>query len=209
MMPEGAMRVKGTIMRWGRVVIAFALALPLMGLVIFERNDSVGAANINITIQNFTFVGPDGVDGNFTITAGTSVTWTNMDPFAHTATSDAVQPLFDTGAIAGGATTTPITFADVGIFPYHCQIHPFIPTMHGTITVISPAADPLPIAKPSVAPLGNPAPLPAAHPTAVPSGNAPGPLPSQRSFVHPSSASSAPNASAPAPAPAPLPTGRR
>src|SRR5206468_3727263 len=115
----------------------------------------------------FTFVDPDGVVGNITITAGTTVTWTNMDPFAHTATSDAVQPLFDTGAIAGGATTTPITFADVGTFPYHCQIHPFIQTMHGTITVIQLPADALPIAKPSVAPLGNPAALPAVHPSAA------------------------------------------
>ena len=188
---------------------------PLIGLVAFEHSSTVAAATINVTIQNFTFLGPDGVDGNFTIAVGTSVTSTNIRPFAHTATSDTpappAPPLFDTGAIAGGTPSTPIIFSQAGTFPYHCQIHPFIQTMHGTITVVAPTA--LPGVKPSNPLPGNPNPLPDVIPSAAPAGGPPNAIPPRRSLANTSSTNSTSGgASGPtntgAPAPAPLPPRR-
>jgi hypothetical protein len=66
-----------------------------------------------------------------TVTAGTTVIWTNSDPgIPHTSTSDS--GVWDSGTINGGASYAQ-TFTTVGTFPYHCTIHPF---MHGTIVVV-------------------------------------------------------------------------
>jgi plastocyanin len=67
-----------------------------------------------------------------TVTAGTTVTWTNSDGVAHTVTSnpgDATS--FDSGNI-NPAGTFSFTFTTAGTFPYSCTIHSF---MTGTITV--------------------------------------------------------------------------
>jgi plastocyanin len=63
-----------------------------------------------------------------TITAGTTVTWTNMDSTTHTATSDT--GVFG-GTLAPNAQVS-FTFPNKGTFTYHCTIHP---NMVGTITV--------------------------------------------------------------------------
>ncbi len=56
-----------------------------------------------------------------TITAGTTVTWTNNDTVAHTSTADG--GAFDSGSIAPGDTFR-FTFPSAGNFQYHCTIHP-------------------------------------------------------------------------------------
>jgi plastocyanin len=66
---------------------------------------------------------------NLTVTAGTTVTWTNNDAMTHTVTSDG--GIFDSGNIGSGKTYSR-AFATVGTFPYHCTIHA---GMTGTITV--------------------------------------------------------------------------
>ena len=55
-----------------------------------------------------------------TVTAGTTVTWTNTDTIAHTTTSDT--PLFDSGTMNAGGTFS-FTFQTKGTFPYHCTFH--------------------------------------------------------------------------------------
>lgn len=125
------MRARGAVVRWGRIVGAFLLALPLVGLVIFSRTERVAAGNVNVPIQGLAYHGPNG-NGIFTIVAGTTVTWTNNDLTNHTATSD--QQVFDTGVIAPGTTSAPITFNTPGAFSYHCIFHSSF--MTGTITVI-------------------------------------------------------------------------
>jgi plastocyanin len=66
-----------------------------------------------------------------TVKVGQAVAWHNADALPHTATADAGG--FDTGNIAPGATSNPITMNTVGSFPYHCTIHGF--TMTGVLTV--------------------------------------------------------------------------
>ncbi|MFC5720682.1 plastocyanin/azurin family copper-binding protein [Streptomyces gamaensis] len=72
-----------------------------------------------VLIQNFAFNPNDLV-----INVGDTVVWTNQDDVAHTSTSDANPPVWDTGPIDPGQTSSPIGFGTVGVFPYHCSIHP-------------------------------------------------------------------------------------
>ncbi len=63
-----------------------------------------------------------------TVKAGQTVAWQNSDSISHTATGAG----FDTGAIAPGATSAPITFNTAGTFSYHCSFHP---SMVGSLSV--------------------------------------------------------------------------
>src|SRR6516164_658170 len=65
-----------------------------------------------------------------TVSAGTTITWTNADSIAHTATSD-TPGLFDSGSIApGGMFST--TLQSRGTVTYNCTFHA---GMVGTIVV--------------------------------------------------------------------------
>jgi plastocyanin len=59
-----------------------------------------------------------------TITAGTTIKWTNKDVTVHTVTSDPNDAVsFDSGSISVGDTWTH-QFNTPGTFPYHCTVHP-------------------------------------------------------------------------------------
>lgn len=64
-----------------------------------------------------------------TVTPGTTITFTNHDQTAHTATSTLTG--FDSGTIDPGKSAS-ITITKPGTYTYYCQFHAF---MHGTITV--------------------------------------------------------------------------
>ncbi|MBV6699338.1 cupredoxin family copper-binding protein [Kitasatospora aureofaciens] len=78
------------------------------------------AANA-VTIKNFAFS-----PAALTVKTGTSVTWTNTDPDAHTVTSKQGSggPL-QSAALATNATYS-YTFTAPGTYPYYCSIHPFM-----------------------------------------------------------------------------------
>jgi plastocyanin len=76
--------------------------------------DNNGASTVKI--QNFAFS-----PSTITVTAGTTITWTNYDDVAHTVTSD--EGLFDSGNILTSGTFSH-TFNSVGTFDYHCTPHP-------------------------------------------------------------------------------------
>ena len=82
------------------------------------------AADHAVAISGFSFS-----PGSTTVTVGDTITWTNSDAQAHTATAD--DGSFDTGTIANNAPAT-VTFSTAGTFAYHCKIHA---QMTGTITV--------------------------------------------------------------------------
>ncbi len=84
------------------------------------------AAN-TVTISNSRF---DNVE--LRVAAGTTVTFVNTDPFAHTITSrDDSQIQFDSGRF-GQDETFEFTFDDPGEYAYFCQIHP---TMRAVVIV--------------------------------------------------------------------------
>ena len=80
-----------------------------------------GTADLTITIT-----GEDGAQSFSpnpgTVTVGQTVAFFNADSIVHTATADG--GAFNTGNIAPGATSVPITMTAAGNFGYHCAIHP-------------------------------------------------------------------------------------
>jgi plastocyanin len=90
---------------------------------------SPASATVIITIVGMD--GPDSYAPNpTTVQVGQTVAWRNADSVAHTATANG--GAFNTGTIAPGATSSPITVSAAGSFAYHCAIHP---SMTGTLTV--------------------------------------------------------------------------
>jgi LPXTG-motif cell wall-anchored protein len=85
------------------------------------------SASGGVTIQNFAFA-PKTV----TVSQGDTVSWTNRDGTAHSATAD--DGSFDTGLLDKGSSATH-TFSQAGTFQYHCTPHPFM-----TATVVVRAA---------------------------------------------------------------------
>lgn len=81
----------------------------------------------SIIIQNSQF----GNGQPVIIKAGTTVTWVNKDDTTHTSTSNS--GVWNTGIIAPGASSNPVTFSTPGTYPYFCQVHP----MSGEIEVVS------------------------------------------------------------------------
>lgn len=83
-----------------------------------------------VSIINLTFN-----PANRTVSAGTTITWTNNDNVSHTVTSGTPQNptpnLFDSGSIPPGGTFQH-TFSQAGTFAYYCTIHP---NMTAQITV--------------------------------------------------------------------------
>ena len=79
---------------------------------------------VSVSIENLEFHPPE-----LRIPAGSTVTWTNQDAMAHTATS--LDGTFDTGNLAQGQSDT-VTFDQPGQFDYQCAIHT---GMKGTIIV--------------------------------------------------------------------------
>lgn len=116
------------------ISIPLALVLALSGFIGCSKSGggSYGMSPPNpvtppantVVISNFAF-GP----GQLNVPANTTVTFTNNDGVAHTATSDA--GLWDTGSIASGASKT-IKFTTAGAYPYHCTFHPM---MKATVVV--------------------------------------------------------------------------
>ncbi len=65
------------------------------------------------------------------VQVGQEIRWVNEDSLPHTATSSG-GIAFDTGTIAGGATSGPIVLRSSGVVSYFCNFHP---SMVGTLNV--------------------------------------------------------------------------
>ena len=89
-----------------------------------EPSDEAPKKEASVNISNFTF-NPKSV----TIEKGGTITWTNNDSAAHTATGDDGE--FDSGELDQGKKYTK-TFDKTGTFKYHCEIHP---SMTATVEV--------------------------------------------------------------------------
>jgi plastocyanin len=109
-----------------RIWLMSVLAAVMLGL--FWLAPTASAADEDVTIAGFAFA-PDHV----TVSVGDTVTWTNNDGVAHTATAD--DGSFNTGNIGGGGSES-VTFDTAGTFAYHCRIHA---AMTGTVVVESAA----------------------------------------------------------------------
>jgi plastocyanin len=87
-------------------------------------SDVHAAASSGVTIKNFAFS-----PGTTTVHVGDTITWTNQDSIAHTATAS--DGSFDTGLLQKGKSGSH-TFTKAGTIAYICSVHP---SMKGTVTV--------------------------------------------------------------------------
>jgi plastocyanin len=86
--------------------------------------DSGGPCDADVCMREISYQ-PD----SMTVSAGDTVTWSNVDGTDHTVTAD--DGSFDSGTLSDGDTFE-FTFDEAGEFTYHCEIHS---DMTGTVTV--------------------------------------------------------------------------
>lgn len=84
-----------------------------------------GPATATVNILGFAFT-----PATVTVARGGSVTWTNGDPVAHTATANDAS--WDTGSLAPATGSKTLSFPNAGTFDYKCKFHS---TMTGTVVV--------------------------------------------------------------------------
>jgi plastocyanin len=93
-----------------------APAAPAAPTATTQAQAPAAAANTaQVVISNFLFG-----SGPLTVKVGTTVTWTNQDSAAHTATAD--NKLWDSGVLQKGQSFS-FTFKQAGQFPYYCTLH--------------------------------------------------------------------------------------
>jgi plastocyanin len=99
------------------VVVMVAMVLLFAGSRNVTANSpQPAAAPAEVKIDNFTF-GP----GTVTVSAGTTVTWTNRDDIPHTVVN--TDGVFKSKVLDTDEKFS-YTFTKPGIFPYFCSIHP-------------------------------------------------------------------------------------
>jgi plastocyanin len=93
------------------------------------------AATAHVSIVDFGYS-----SATITVTAGTTVIWTNTGTVIHSVTSDTgafdSSPSCPTGACIDPGSSFSHVFATAGTFRYHCRVHS---TMHGTVIVTASA----------------------------------------------------------------------
>ena len=108
----------------GTVVVREPVAPDDVGDAAGETTTDVASAGTEVSVVDVAFAPAD-----IEVPVGTTVDWTNQDPFAHTVT--ARDGAFDSGTLDGGEAFSQ-TFGEPGTFGYFCAIHP---SMTGTVTV--------------------------------------------------------------------------
>jgi plastocyanin len=107
-----------------RLLISICLLIAFLNLLNSCSKSSSNQGANEVFIQGMAFS-----PSTITVTAGTTVTWTNKDGVAHTVTSSSGS--FDSMSINPNGTYSHL-FSAAGTFPYICTIHP---TMTATVIV--------------------------------------------------------------------------
>ena len=118
-----------------RLVLALSAASAVVLAGCGAADDPGATSDAQVLVEDFAF----GTE-TLTVTAGTTVTWTNNDDFAHTVTSGSPnQPdggfdvaLGEPNAHESQGTTGEVTFDTAGTFAYFCDLHP---SMVGEVVV--------------------------------------------------------------------------
>lgn len=107
-------------------VIAIVVIVVIIVMILINSSSSstrqLPVANIDIVDFNFN-------PANISLNRGTTVIWANRGHVPHTVTS--TTNLFDSGILMPGGQFS-FTFANPGIYPYFCKLHP---TMRGQIEI--------------------------------------------------------------------------
>ncbi len=121
--------------RMGLRVTAVAALLAVAVLIGPVQAPAGAQLEAAVNIQGFAFTPAD-----LTVSAGTTVRWTQSDSALHTVTSS-VPDAANAGAVfrsesLGAGEAFSFTFSESGVFPYFCEIHP---RMRGMVTVTGEA----------------------------------------------------------------------
>jgi plastocyanin len=106
-------------------VVAYGTAAHGVGSTTQAKTVVASSRSVHLRIANYSFR-----PATLRVKVGTTVTVTNTDSTAHTAT--ARSGAFDTGTLATGASAR-FTLKKPGTYTYYCQFHAF---MNGTIVVV-------------------------------------------------------------------------
>ncbi len=115
-------RTKRRFMSWSVVLTAVSAAALALGVPAANaggscHSDAAAAAGIQVTLSELCF-GPTVLYAK----PGSTVTWTNKDSTAHTVTGLGFRWGSDGDLLQGGVVA--YRFAQAGIYPYSCIIHP-------------------------------------------------------------------------------------
>jgi plastocyanin len=105
------------------MMVAFAAT---GGLAVRGSAQANSAAGTAVTIDNFSFTPPA-----ITVSAGTTVRWTNHDDIPHTVVSDDNGGTFKSKALDTDDVFS-VTFSKPGTYTYFCSLHP---KMKGQVVV--------------------------------------------------------------------------
>jgi amicyanin len=103
-----AHKARMTIMGLGAAALLYAGA----------SSGALAQSGSGVAVQAFVFDSAE-----ITVPVGTTVTWTNNDPVAHTVTD--VNQAWDSGLFESGATYSR-TFTETGTYDYYCIPHPMM-----------------------------------------------------------------------------------
>ena len=137
------------------------ILVGLLSIVALEVGTRVDPIHAQVTatvvaMQNYAFL-----PATVTVSAGSTVTWTNNDSVDHQPMSDT--GAWDAGVVPAGTSSRGLVFSTPGTYPYHCVFHP---DMTGTIVVTGNGSNPTPTA--TVPPLPSATPAPTSVPTVTP-----------------------------------------
>lgn len=120
------------------ILISHFVFHDALGLNKFHPQKNHGEASVT---QNGKKIAPNTVEikkyeftpKKITVKKGTTVTWINYDIAPHTVTIDDEALVGPKSKFFGQGEKYTYTFNEVGVFPYHCEPHPY---MKATVEVI-------------------------------------------------------------------------
>jgi plastocyanin len=111
------MRIRVSV--WGQIVAGMLLPLIAFGadwLPARAMPPQAAATTVEVKIDNFSFSPQE-----ITVSAGTTIIWTNRDDIPHTVVSD--EKVFKSKVLDTDQQFS-YTFAKPGTYPYFCSVHP-------------------------------------------------------------------------------------
>ena len=109
-------------------ILAVGVLLAGVGALAYRATMS-GASYVQVSIMHYSFQ-----PVNLTVRAGTTVRWINMDHVEHTITFGTHDAPSGIGSgLLGHMGGFAYTLTEPGIYPYHCDPHPY---MTATIAVV-------------------------------------------------------------------------
>lgn len=131
MRPDGRTRTQRRTAVRSTSALLVSLAMAVAALAVAGQAPARGGTLHTVTISDFAFS-----PATLTVQVGDTVTWTNLDPVQHTATS--TSGAFDSGLLDPDASYS-VTFTQAGTYAYLCTPHP---SMTGQVVVQAATAAP-------------------------------------------------------------------